>query len=129
MSFHNPGTLPDKPHCYGLSFNTLAAEGSLRYKRRLHLQQLLPITATVVEDQSRENCQWILGRLARALRRERNRGRKAHWAYSLNRHLALLQAYRGEQKVLENLNNSGSGQKALLNLASARSEDENPTSK
>jgi len=108
MSFHNSGTLPEKPHGYGLCFNSLAALGSLRYNRRLHLQRILPITAAVVEGQSLENCQWILGRLAQALHQERNRGRRAHWAYSLNRHLALLQAYRGEREIFASLK-AGSG--------------------
>ncbi|WP_321506016.1 hypothetical protein [Breoghania sp.] len=38
----------------------------------------------------------LVARLARALRGERRRGRAGHWSYDLNRHIALLQAYRAE---------------------------------
>jgi len=77
------------------------AAGSVKYKRHLHLQQLLPVTTEKVDDQSLPNCKWILSRLATALRQERNRGRRGHWAYSLNRHIGLLQAYRGEWDSLK----------------------------
>jgi hypothetical protein len=87
----------------GSPLSSLIASGSIKYDRRLHLRQLLPVTEAVIEDMSRKNCRWILSRLATALRQERNRGRRNHWAYSLNRHIGLLQAFRGEQRYLENL--------------------------
>ena len=90
-------------HSLGRSLNPLVVAGSITYERRLHLQQLLPIALRKIDDQSSQNCRWIISRLARALRQERNRGRCRHWAYSLNRHVALLQAYRGEHGVLKNL--------------------------
>jgi len=99
---HNFQVTDEKPFGFGLSFNTLVAAGSIDYKRRIHLQRLLPVTITIVDDQSLQNCKWIISQLARALRHERNRGRQAHWAYSLNRHIALLQAYQGERRNLEN---------------------------
>lgn len=39
----------------------------------------------------------ILRLLAQALRRERALGRAGHWAYDLNRHIGLSQAYLAEQ--------------------------------
>ncbi len=42
----------------------------------------------------------ILSKLRRALRAERRRARAGHWSYELNRHLALLGAYKGEIALL-----------------------------
>ncbi len=92
-----------KPHIYGQSFQPLVAAGSVKYKRHMHLQHLLPVAAEKIDDQSWPNCKWILSRLATALRQERNRGQRGHWAYSLNRHIGLLQAYRGERENLQKL--------------------------
>lgn len=39
----------------------------------------------------------LVARLARALRGERRRGRAGHWTYDINRHIALMQAYRAER--------------------------------
>ncbi len=86
----------------GWSLNRLVNAGSASYHRRLHLQQLLPISLKKIDDRSSQNRRWIISRLATALRQERNRGRCGHWTYSLNRHVALLQAYRGERELLEN---------------------------
>ncbi|MEI2384614.1 hypothetical protein [Breoghania sp. JC706] len=43
----------------------------------------------------------VVARLARALRGERRRGLAGHWTYDLNRHIALLQAYRAERALLK----------------------------
>jgi len=101
ITFSGPS---EQSHRYETSFASLVEAGSVAYKRQFHLQHLLPVTQAKVEDQSFLTCQWIIRRLARALRQERTRGRNAHWAYSLNRHIALLQAYRGEKILLEKLN-------------------------
>ncbi len=103
MSKLIPGKAQRKTYHHGPSFTGLMASGSDAYKRRLHLQHLLPLTPAAIDDPSQQNCLWIIKRLARALRQERTRGKNAHWAYSLNRHIALLQAYRGECKYLEKL--------------------------
>lgn len=42
----------------------------------------------------------ILDRLRRAIIGERRRGLARHWSYDVNRHAALLQAYRGELAAL-----------------------------
>jgi len=87
----------------GRSLKRLVKAGSGSYQRQQHLQQLLPVSPVKINDRSSQNCRWIISRLATALRQERNRGRCGHWSYSLNRHVALLQAYRGERKLLEKL--------------------------
>jgi len=99
ITSHTPGK---NQSGFGRSLKQLVNAGSVSYQRRLHLQQLLPISLMRIDDRSSQNCRWIVSRLATALRQERNRGRCAHWAYSLNRHVALLQAYRSERELLEN---------------------------
>ncbi|MDJ0931795.1 hypothetical protein [Breoghania sp.] len=42
----------------------------------------------------------LVSRLAKALRGERRHGRAGHWTYDLNRHIALMQAYRAERALL-----------------------------
>lgn len=93
--------LPGKPSGTSQSFSSLITTGAKKYERRIHLQHLLPVSDMMVDDPSHKNCLWILRKLRTALRHERTRGRHSHWAYSLNRHIAVLQAYRGEQDLLE----------------------------
>ncbi len=127
MSDHNFNVSDKKPFGFGLSFHALVAAGSIDYKRRIHLQRLLPVTMTIIDDGSVLNCKWIISQLAGALRHERNRGRKVHWTYSLNRHIALLQAYQGERRNLENLEmiktKESSHQSARLNPAAPLASD------
>ncbi|MGB9044149.1 MAG: hypothetical protein WCC81_16970, partial [Pseudolabrys sp.] len=43
----------------------------------------------------------VLGKLRRALRAERRRASSGHWSYDLNRHLALVTAYKAEASRVE----------------------------
>jgi uncharacterized protein YbjT (DUF2867 family) len=76
----------------------LAATGHLtRYDRARDLPRLLPLWPEEIADPS-PLARWRLARvLARALRRERQRGVAGHWSYDLARHAALLKAYRAER--------------------------------
>lgn len=62
------------------------------------LKRLLPFSESELRDYSRQSKQKIMARLRAALRRERVQGRAGHWAYDLNRHIALSQALRSETK-------------------------------
>jgi hypothetical protein len=42
----------------------------------------------------------VLGKLRRAPRAERRRGTSGHWSYDLNRHLAVVSAYKAELERL-----------------------------
>ncbi len=73
------------------------------YDRRRHLPRVLPVGPEEIEDSGIEAGRRIVRRLAAALRAERTRGRAGHWTYDLNRHLALMQAYRAERRRLVEL--------------------------
>lgn len=75
--------------------------GAEDYDRSRHLPRLIPIDPALLEDGSTEVRRFILNRLARALRAERNRGRAGHWTYDLNRHIGLKQAYAAEKRCAE----------------------------
>ncbi len=81
------------------SLNRLIAQGSELYRRELHLPRLLPIGHDTANPTG-EQLYVIVQRLNHALRRERQKARSGHWTYDLNRHIALLQAYRAELRAL-----------------------------
>jgi len=73
-----------------------ARAGATTYERRRDLPRLIRIDPAVPEAESIGFIEAVVGRLARALRAERLRGRAGHWTYDLNRHIALRQAYLAE---------------------------------
>lgn len=77
------------------------AKGAERYQRNIHLPRLIPLPENFNETADREHSQAIVTKLNCALRRERNRGKSGHWAYDLNRHLGLMQAYKCELELLK----------------------------
>lgn len=74
--------------------------GAELYDRERHLPRVLSAGPDEIADVSVAGRHFILRRLARALRAERNRGRAGHWTYDLNRHIALAQAYTAERRLL-----------------------------
>jgi hypothetical protein len=74
--------------------------GVAAYQRQRCLPALLPLLPAEIADTGDAMRQRIVGRLARALRSERMRGRAGHWSYDINRHIALLQAYEAERAQL-----------------------------
>jgi hypothetical protein len=68
------------------------------YDRRRTLPRLLPLDPRELDAEDPAVRRVILARLKSALRAERRRGRAGHWAYDLDRHLALLQAIAGEER-------------------------------
>ena len=73
-----------------------ATEG---YDRIRLLPRLIAIDPSTLDDGSGPLAPPVLARLKRALRDERRRGRAGHWAYDLNRHLALRQAIEAEETI------------------------------
>jgi len=80
--------------------NMRIAKGAERYQRAIHLPRLIPIPEHIMESVDKDLSQAIVTQLNCALRRERNRGKTGHWAYDLNRHLGLMQAYKSEMELL-----------------------------
>ncbi len=71
------------------------------YRREEQLPGLIGLWPQDVSDDHAGGAAVILGKLRRALRAERQRGRAGHWAYDLNRHAALLEAIRQETALLK----------------------------
>ncbi len=68
------------------------------WDRARMLPRLIPIGPEEIADESRAGRLAVLRRLAGALRGERVRGRAGHWSYSLDRHIALVQAIAAEHR-------------------------------
>ena len=74
----------------------VVAGGAAAYDRRRALPRLIGCDPGELDRDGAAGERRVKARLMRALRAERRRGRAGHWAYDLDRHLALLQALAGE---------------------------------
>lgn len=70
------------------------------YDRVRDLPALLALWPSELKDFTRPGSRRIIARLQRALRAERARGVSGHWAYDLQRHIALVRAYKAECSLL-----------------------------
>jgi hypothetical protein len=80
----------------GNAIDRMVDSGARCYRRARDLPCLLPLWPRELADFTAGGTLRILARLRRALRAERRRARAGHWSYELNRHIALLAAYKGE---------------------------------
>ena len=71
-----------------------------RYQRERDLPTLLPLVESEYTAGTLAQHAALVGRLRRALRRERCNGLAGHWTYDLGRHAALLAAYRSERDAM-----------------------------
>lgn len=69
-------------------------------RRRAGLQRVLPLWPHEIDDLTVAGRERVVRLLAKALREERCRGRRGHWAYDVARHAALALHYRDEAKAL-----------------------------
>jgi hypothetical protein len=74
------------------------------YDRLSQLPRLIGLWPSEMQDFSAAGTLKILALLRKALRSERSRGRSGHWAYDLNRHLALAASLKAERAHLRALN-------------------------
>lgn len=72
------------------------ATGHHAYNRLRDLPALLPVWPAELTDMTTAGHAALIAKLRRALRRERQHGIAGHWTYDLQRHAALLRAYRSE---------------------------------
>jgi hypothetical protein len=77
-------------------FGPMAAASADAYARARDLPKLIALWPHELADESVEGCRLVLGKLRRALRAERRRATSGHWSYDLNRHVALVSAYKAE---------------------------------
>lgn len=77
------------------------AAGLASYDRKTALARFHRLTPQVVDAETEEAARLILREIERGLRTER--ARISHWSYDLNRHIALLIAYRAETARLNRI--------------------------
>jgi Family of unknown function (DUF6477) len=75
--------------------------GSEFFDRARHLPWLAGAMPAELEGNDPGLTRTIIGRLERALRAERQRGKAGHWTYDMNRHIALMQALKAERYRLK----------------------------
>jgi hypothetical protein len=75
--------------------------GAILYERARDLPRLIRLDPCVGLAGSADATKAIVARLERALRAERCKARSGHWAYDLNRHIALRQAHQAETERLQ----------------------------
>ena len=113
MSRHERHARAPRPNHPGSAtkriFGNAVAAGAAAYVRSRDLPRLLALWPHEIEDRTELGRRCLLAKLRRALRTERRRARAGHWSYDLNRHLALLSAYRGELAGLRLPGPDGSG--------------------
>ncbi len=77
--------------------------GARAYKRNYDLPRLISLWPRELADETKDARSKIIAKLKCAIRAERQRGQAGHWAYSLDRHLGLLQALKAETAALKNM--------------------------
>jgi len=85
-------------HRLNLAIKTTVKAGVKHYDRARHLPGLIGIDPGVLSGGEAMPKEAILAMLKRALRAERQRAKSGHWAYDLNRHIALRQALIAERE-------------------------------
>lgn len=71
--------------------------------RRELLARLLPLWPSEIADETRAGRERIVRLLARALREERCRAQRGHWAYDVARHALLARLHKQEAGELERM--------------------------
>jgi hypothetical protein len=79
--------------------STLTATAHHAYDRKRDLPRLIAMWPHELEAITRADHLRLIGKLRRALQRERQSGLGGHWTYDLSRHRALLSAYRAEVRA------------------------------
>lgn len=85
-----------KPRETSINLQKLPRLQANAYERERDLPRLLLLWPHELSDETVAGARALIARLRCALRAERRRGRTGHWRYDLDRHLALLQAYKCE---------------------------------
>jgi hypothetical protein len=103
LKFGNSSPLPRCARVIG----EIVRAGADRYDRTRHLPWLARTTPDELTSNDPAVAGAIVGRLVRALRAERQRGKAGHWTYDMNRHIALMQALAAERQRLEETSRKG----------------------
>jgi hypothetical protein len=102
---HQSRVLPNPAHAVRqkrrltLAITATVEAGVAHYDRARHLPGLIGIEPGVLSDGEAISKEAILARLKQALGAEVQRAKAGHWAYDLNRHIALRQALIAEGEL------------------------------
>jgi hypothetical protein len=80
--------------------------GAATYSRARDLPKLFALPPDEIEDDGACATERIIARLVARVRAQALLGRRRHWSYDLNRHLALLAALKAERAHLAHLRNA-----------------------
>jgi len=84
----------------------MIAAGAANYMRARDLPKLLKVSEDALERFTVAGAERIVARLVRAARAQGALGRRRHWSYDMNRHLAVLIALKAERASLAHLRNA-----------------------
>jgi hypothetical protein len=87
-------------------FGPMIAAGAAGYSRARDLPKLLALPPDQIEDAGASGTEAIVAKLSARVRAQALLGRRRHWSYDLNRHLALLAALKAERAHLAHLRNA-----------------------
>lgn len=79
------------------------APDTLPGTRRELLARLLPLWPSEIDDVTEAGRERVVRLLARALRQERCRARRGHWAYDVARHATLARLHKQEAAELDRI--------------------------
>lgn len=103
-------------------FDPMIAAGAANYSRARHLPKLLALPPEEIEDDGAPATERIVAKLAARARAQAHLGRRRHWSYDLNRHVALLAALKAERAHLAHLRNAAELARLLAVALPAKSE-------
>lgn len=89
------------------ALETALAAHVASFDRRQALARFHRLSPETIETETETAARAVLQEIERALRRER--ARAGHWSYDLNRHIALLAAWRAETARLDRISRSAAG--------------------
>jgi hypothetical protein len=87
-------------------FGPMIAAGAAGYSHARDLPKLLALPPDLIEDDGASATERIVAKLSARVRAQAMLGRRHHWSYDLNRHLALLAALKAERAHLAHLRNA-----------------------
>ena len=98
-------------------FSPMIAAGAASYRRARDLPKLMALAPEALEDDSIETAAAIVTRLSALARAQHRLGRRRHWSYDMNRHLAVLIALKAERAHLAHRRNAGSLARLIADAA------------
>jgi hypothetical protein len=104
-------------------FAPMIASGAASYVRARDLPKLFGLSPDHFADASVAGTERIVTKLVALARAQHRLGRRRHWSYDLNRHLAVLTALKAERAHLARLRNAANLARLIADAAVARTPE------